>query len=133
MEGDLFLWLLAFFLLIALLGLMVYQLMCLVDLEFDYINPYDSASQINRVILPEFIIQGILSLSFLLSGHWVMFLICSPYLYYSVRLYMLKQHLIDVTEIFNLLKREKKRRLFKLLYLFIVLVSTIFGYYIWTL
>ena len=28
----------------------ILQLMCLADLEFDYINPYDSASRINFVI-----------------------------------------------------------------------------------
>lgn len=35
--------------------------MCLADLEFDYINPYDFSSQINTVVLPEYIIQGFLS------------------------------------------------------------------------
>ena len=33
------------------------QLMCLADLEFDYTNPYDSASRINQMVLPEFITQ----------------------------------------------------------------------------
>ncbi|KAL4555068.1 hypothetical protein LXL04_037679 [Taraxacum kok-saghyz] len=40
-------WLLFFFIHIALLVVVVYQLICLADLEFDYINPYDSASRIN--------------------------------------------------------------------------------------
>ncbi|MQL83960.1 hypothetical protein Taro_016455 [Colocasia esculenta] len=60
------------------------QLMCLADLEFDYINPYDSAARINAVVLPEFILQGVLSLLFLLTGHWLMFLFCLPFLYYNV-------------------------------------------------
>lgn len=62
------------------------QLMCLADLEFDYINPYDSASRINYVVLPEFVLQGVLSLLFLLSGHWFMFLFSTPVLYYNVKL-----------------------------------------------
>lgn len=62
------------------------QLMCLADLEFDYINPYDSSSRINRVILPEFISQGVLCLFYLATGHWCMSLFCVPYLYYNVRL-----------------------------------------------
>lgn len=62
------------------------QLMCLADLEFDYINPYDSSRRINKVILPEFITQGVLCAFFLLSGHWVMTLLCGPYLYYNVKL-----------------------------------------------
>lgn len=62
------------------------QLMCLADLEFDYINPYDSASRINKVVLPEFITQGVLCVLFLVTGHWFMSLLCIPYLYYNVRL-----------------------------------------------
>ncbi|XXG67340.1 hypothetical protein AAC387_Pa06g0710 [Persea americana] len=126
MVGDLFIWLLSFFALIALLGLVVYQLMCLADLEFDYINPYDSASRINSVVMPEFVTQGVLCLLFLLSGHWVMFLLCAPNLYYNVRMYLQRQHLIDVTEIFNLLNWEKKQRLFKLVYLVVLLFLSIF-------
>ncbi|KAJ0088600.1 hypothetical protein Patl1_33276 [Pistacia atlantica] len=83
---NLYVWLLSFFLLIALLILIVYQLMCLADLEFDYINPYDSSSRINQVILPEFVTQGVLFVFFLITGHWVMALLCAPYLYYNVRL-----------------------------------------------
>eukprot|EP00262_Sarcandra_glabra_P020726 TRINITY_DN8407_c0_g1_i1.p1 TRINITY_DN8407_c0_g1~~TRINITY_DN8407_c0_g1_i1.p1 ORF type:complete len:137 (-),score=15.52 TRINITY_DN8407_c0_g1_i1:417-827(-) len=131
MEGDLFLWLFSFFLLIALLGLVVYQLMCLADLEFDYINPYDSASRINSVVLPEFFIQGALCLLFLLTGHWLMFLLCAPNLYYNARQYTRRQHLVDVTEIFNLLNREKKHRILKLAYLIILLFLSIF-WMIWS-
>ncbi|RYR61410.1 hypothetical protein S245_013573 [Arachis hypogaea] len=85
----------------------------LVDLEFDYINPYDSTSRINQVILPEFIIQGIFCVTNLLAGHWVIFLIGLPCMYYNVRLYIKKEHLADVTEIYNKLNWEKKMRLFK--------------------
>ena len=62
------------------------QVMCLADLEFDYINPYDSASQINKVVLPEFIAQGVLCCIYLVTGHWIMCLLCTPYLYYNVKL-----------------------------------------------
>ncbi|XP_059599323.1 protein cornichon homolog 4 isoform X1 [Vitis vinifera] len=126
--GDLFAWIFSFFILIALLVLVVYQLMCLADLEFDYINPYDSASRINKVVLPEFITQGVLCLFYSLTGHWFMSLLCGPYLYYNVRLYQRRQHLIDVTEIFNLLNWEKKQRLFKLGYLIFLLFLSIFWY-----
>ncbi|RRT74284.1 hypothetical protein BHE74_00025930 [Ensete ventricosum] len=106
--------------------------MCLADLEFDYINPYDSASRINKVIYPEFVLQGALCLLFLLSGNWLMLLLCVPYLYYNVRLYQQRQHLIDVTEIFNQLNREKKRRLFKLVTLVTLLFLTLF-WMIWSI
>ncbi|XP_047955592.1 protein cornichon homolog 4-like [Salvia hispanica] len=119
-------WLLFFFILIALLVMIVFQLMCLADLEFDYINPYDSASRINRVVLPEFITQGVLCFLFLVTGHWFMSLLCVPYLYYNVRLYQRRQHLVDVTEIFNLLNWEKKERLFKLGYIILLLFMCLF-------
>lgn len=124
--GDLYTWLIAFFILIALLIIIVYQLMCLADLEFDYINPYDSSSRINKVIIPEFAVQGALCLFYLFTGHWVMSLLCAPYLYYNVTLYQRKQHLVDVTEIFNLLHWEKKQRLFKLGYLVVLLFFSLF-------
>lgn len=130
--GDLVAWLMSFFLLIALLGIIVYQLMCLADLEFDYINPYDSASRINNVVLPEFVVQGIFCCVHLLSRHWFMFLLCLPYLYYNVRLYTRRQHLVDVTEIFNQLHWEKKQRLYKLVYLVILLFLSIF-WMIWSI
>ncbi|KAK6158058.1 hypothetical protein DH2020_005372 [Rehmannia glutinosa] len=124
--GDVLAWLLFFFILIALLVMIVFQLMCLADLEFDYINPYDSASRINKVVLPEFITEGVLCFLFLVTGHWVMSLLCVPYLYYNVRLYLQRQHLVDVTEIFNLLNWEKKQRLFKLGYIVLLLFMCLF-------
>ncbi|XP_039010653.1 protein cornichon homolog 4-like [Hibiscus syriacus] len=124
--GDIFIWLISFFILIALVVLLIYQLTCLADLEFDYINPYDSSSRINKVFLPEFFLQGFLCLFYLLTGHWIMSLLCTPYLYYNVRLYTSKQHLVDVTEIFNLLQREKNQRYYKLAYLVILLFLSLF-------
>ncbi|KAK9716471.1 hypothetical protein RND81_06G235800 [Saponaria officinalis] len=128
---GLFGWLISFFVLIALLVLVVYQLMCLADLEFDYINPYDSATRINQVIIPEFVVQGGLCFFFLITGHWFMALLSVPYLYYNVKSYMDNKHLVDVTEIFNLLSWEKKKRLFKLGYLLSILFLSLF-WMIWT-
>ncbi|GMJ04820.1 hypothetical protein like AT1G12390 [Hibiscus trionum] len=124
--GDIFIWLISFFILIALVVLLIYQLTCLADLEFDFINPYDSSSRINKVVLPEFFLQGFLCLFYLLTGHWVMSLLCTPYSYYNIRLYTSKQHLVDVTEIFNLLQREKNQRHYKLAYLVLLLFLSLF-------
>ncbi|XP_052211263.1 protein cornichon homolog 4-like [Diospyros lotus] len=130
--ADLFAWLLSFFFVIGVLGIILFQLMCLVDLESDYVNPYDSASRINKAVMPEFITHGSLCLLHLITGHWFMFLICLPYSYYNFRLYSRKRHLVDVTEIFNQLPWEKKLRIFKLVYLVIVLCVSIF-WMIWTI
>lgn len=42
--------------------------------------------------------------------------------------YLRRQHLVDVTEIFNMLNWEKKQRLFKLAYLVFLLFLSIFWY-----
>ncbi|PSS11814.1 Protein cornichon like [Actinidia chinensis var. chinensis] len=130
--ADLFAWLLSFFLLIAIVGIILYQLMCLADLEFDYINPYDSASRINKAVIPEFVTQGSLCLLHLVTGHWFMFLFCVPHSYYNFTLYTKKRHLVDVTEIFNQLPWEKKQRIYKLVYLVFLLCASIFGM-IWSI
>jgi len=126
-----FVWLTAFFLVVSLIVLVIYQLMCLADLEFDYINPFDSSSRINKVVMPEFVLQALLSVLFLLSGHWAMFLLSVPMVYYNYTLYQRRQHLVDVTEIFNQLGREKKRRLFKIVSLIILLFLSLF-WMIWS-
>lgn len=108
------LWLLSFFSVAAALGFLIYQLMCLSDLELDYINPFDSAASINKFALPEFIIQGSLCALYFLTGHWLMGLINAPMTFYNANLYLKRQHLIDVTEIFSVIGKEKKYRLFKL-------------------
>ncbi|KAH6779777.1 Cornichon family protein [Perilla frutescens var. hirtella] len=130
--ADLFAWLISFFLVIAIIGIILYQLMSLADLEYDYINPYDSASRINKAVLPEFVAEGVLCLLHLITGHWVMFLLCLPYAYYNITLYTRRQHFVDVTEIFNQLSWEKKVRLCKLGYLVILVAMTIF-WMIWTI
>ncbi|KAA8515942.1 hypothetical protein F0562_019121 [Nyssa sinensis] len=130
--ADLFAWLLSFFILVGVLGILLYQLMCLADLEFDYINPYDSALRINKVVLPEFVTQGTLCFLHLVTGHWLMFLLCLPYLYYNMRLYTRRRHLVDVTEIFNQLPWEKRLRIYKLVYLIAILCLSIF-WMIWSI
>ncbi|GMN43068.1 hypothetical protein TIFTF001_012282 [Ficus carica] len=102
------------------------QLVCLVDLEYDYINPYDSASRINRAVLPEFITQGVLCFFLLITGHWAVLLLSLPYLYYNVTQYMQGKHLVDVTEIYRQLNPEKKKRFFKMAYLVILFIFSLF-------
>ncbi|XP_010534348.1 PREDICTED: protein cornichon homolog 1 [Tarenaya hassleriana] len=125
MAWDLFLWVLSFFISLALVASVFYQMICLTDLEADYLNPFETATRINRVILPEFVLQGALSCLFLVTWHWVFFLVAVPVTCYHALLYMDRRHLIDVTEVFRGLSYEKKLRYFKLgfyLALFIMVV-----------
>ncbi|XP_031488140.1 protein cornichon homolog 1-like isoform X1 [Nymphaea colorata] len=114
MAWEVIFWLLCFAVSIVLLGILVYQLISLSDLEFDYINPYDSSSRINTWVIPEFVIQGVLSALFLVTWRWFMLILTAPITYYHLTLYMKRRHLIDVTEIFRLLNVEKKYRMVKL-------------------
>ncbi|XP_062157381.1 protein cornichon homolog 4-like [Alnus glutinosa] len=124
--GGLWFWLLSFIVLVGLLCTIGFQLMSLVDLEFDYINPYDSASRINMVVVPEFVAQGVLCFFYLVTGNWIMFLFSLPYMCYNVRLYMQRKHLVDVTEIYNQLRWEKRQRFFKIAYLLFLFFLSLF-------
>ncbi|CAM8960895.1 unnamed protein product [Rhodiola kirilowii] len=116
MAWDLILWLIVFCINIALLASTLYQIICLSDLESDYLNPYESSSRINALILPEYLVQAGLCALFLLTWHWFMFLLTLPPTYYNFMLYTKKQHLVDVTEIFRTLNGEKKYRIVKLVF-----------------
>ncbi|KAI4387143.1 hypothetical protein MLD38_004994 [Melastoma candidum] len=111
---------------VALFASSFYQILILSDLEADYINMYEAASSINRLILPEFALQAFLSMLLLLTGHWFMFLVSIPITCYHIMLYIKRQHLIDVTEIFRVLGAEKKYRLVKLGLLAIFFIMVIF-------
>ncbi|KAH9624891.1 hypothetical protein KSS87_016994 [Heliosperma pusillum] len=126
MYWDLILWIIALVSNIALLAILLYQIICLSDLEADYMNPYDSSSKINSLVVPEFILQGVFCALFLVTGHRFMFLVTLPLLVYHARLFSRGAHLLDVTEIFRALSHEKKYRVIKLgvylCFIFLVIV-----------
>ncbi|KAJ9548435.1 hypothetical protein OSB04_020978 [Centaurea solstitialis] len=68
-------------------------IVCLSDLEADYMNPYDSSSRINAVVIPEMLLHGVCCALFLFTGHWF--------------IYSKKRHLIDVTEAFRFIDGER--------------------------
>ncbi|XP_062167270.1 protein cornichon homolog 1 [Alnus glutinosa] len=111
---ELILWAICFLIDLALLASTFYQILILTDLESDYINIYDTASRINYIVVPEFIVQGVLCAIFLVTWHWFMFLMTVPLTCYHVMLFLKQQHLFDVTEAFRFLSAEKKFRLIKL-------------------
>ncbi|GMH20125.1 hypothetical protein Nepgr_021966 [Nepenthes gracilis] len=133
MDWDLILWLIAIVSNISLLVLLIYQIICLSDLEADYMNPYESSANINAMVIPEFLVQGAFCALFLFTGHWFMFLITLPIACYHVRLFIKREHLVDVTEIFRALSSEKKFRLIKLaaylLFFFLVIVRLVIAIY----
>ncbi|KAM3355810.1 protein cornichon 1 [Capsicum galapagoense] len=129
MAWEPILWLIFLVINIALISLVIYQIVCLTDLEADYMNPYESSSRINSVVLKEYILHGAFCILFLITGHWFISLLTFLPAYYNVRKFLSRQHLIDVTEVFRFIQSEKKIRIFKLgfyLVLFVlVLVSLV--------
>ncbi|KAL2320820.1 hypothetical protein Fmac_029789 [Flemingia macrophylla] len=111
---------------VAFLASAFYQVLVLSDLEADFVNPYDASSRINYFIVPEFIGQGLLCALCLFTGHWIMFLLTVPVTCYHAMLYMRRQHLIDVTEVFRVLNAEKKFRIAKLAYYLTIIIITVF-------
>ncbi|XP_039021388.1 protein cornichon homolog 4-like [Hibiscus syriacus] len=92
-----------FFVLIALLAIIGYQLMCLADLEFDYTDPYyDSASRINKAAVPEFVVQAVFCVVCLWTGQVFLCFMSLPYLRYNIKLYRTKKHLVDVNDLYDL-------------------------------
>ncbi|EPS73163.1 hypothetical protein M569_01596, partial [Genlisea aurea] len=108
------LWLIFLILNLALVGLNFYQFLSFSDLEADYLNPYELSSRINHVIVPEYLLHGAFCILFLMTGHWLMFLLVLPPSYYNLKRYMKGQHLVDVTEVFKAVMAEKRARLIKL-------------------
>jgi len=126
MSMVMFVWFSSFFLVALLLAFLVYQLMCLSDLEFDYINTFDTTFRINRFVIPEFALHGVLCLVLLIGGYWFLFLLNVPLMYYHARLYSRKEHLVDVTEVFNHLDYEKNFRLVKLVWYLLLFFVVIY-------
>eukprot|EP00271_Cylindrocystis_brebissonii_P021388 TRINITY_DN7579_c0_g2_i2.p1 TRINITY_DN7579_c0_g2~~TRINITY_DN7579_c0_g2_i2.p1 ORF type:complete len:142 (+),score=30.84 TRINITY_DN7579_c0_g2_i2:440-865(+) len=136
MSWPFLLWLISFLVVAALLGIVMYMLICLSDLENDFINPHDSTLRINKFLLPEMVLQGSLTALYLVTGRWFMFLFNVPLLLFHLRLYLRKEYLVDVTEVFNQLPYEKKLRLVKLFFYLAFFVLVIYsspicpGYYL---
>jgi hypothetical protein len=125
MAWDPIFWVIFFIINVLLIASNLYQIVCLSDLEADYLNPYESSARINQVIVPEMALNAVFCALFLLTGHWFMFLITLPITCYSFILFMKRQHLIDVTEVFRFLNPEKKYRIIKLgfyLLLFVIVI-----------
>ncbi|XP_044504675.1 protein cornichon homolog 1-like isoform X1 [Mangifera indica] len=124
---SLLFWLLMFVMNLAFIVSSFYQLLCLVDLEGDQMNPFEASASINFWVVKEFLLYGVFSVLLLVTGHWLIFLITLPLAGYHALLYMKRQHLIDVTEVFRNLKVEKNLRLFKLGFYVVFFVIVVFN------
>ncbi|XP_061954956.1 protein cornichon homolog 1-like isoform X1 [Populus nigra] len=111
---NLIFWIICLLINSGLLAIVFYALLCLTDLEVDQMDPFVATANINRWILLEFALQAALSILLLFTGHWILFLAAVPLTCYHAMLFIRRQHLIDVTEVFRNLNTDKKRRMIKL-------------------
>ena len=103
-------WLALFVFLGADLGMNMYMLVCLTDLQNDFMNPHDTANRINKLVVPEVLFHAVVMLVLVMMRRWGLVLVNVPMVLFSFRMYSRKEIYVDVTEIFNVLDREKKRR-----------------------
>ncbi|KAK7005377.1 Protein cornichon 4 [Halocaridina rubra] len=72
----------------ALLFLLVYYVITLSDLECDYLNAQQCCYRLNIWVIPKLVAHLLLSVVFLLSGHYYLFLASVPLAIYIIREYM---------------------------------------------
>lgn len=114
MVWVVFVYFLAFVIEAALMGLMMFQLIKLADLENDFINPHDASNSLNNVVLPEFGLQAFMTALMMLTGRWFIGVIHLGILIFNVRQVVLTKHYVDVTEVFRDLSTQKIIRNIKL-------------------
>mmetsp|Transcript_22082 Transcript_22082/g.61296 ORF Transcript_22082/g.61296 Transcript_22082/m.61296 type:complete len:158 (-) Transcript_22082:335-808(-) len=107
-------WLICFILQAGLLGMVMYTLICLSDLENDFINPHDSTTRVNRWVVPELVAQALLTCILMFTGKWFVGLFHVGVFVFHIRCYVRQEQYADVTEIFKQLPEQKSRRIYKL-------------------
>ncbi len=76
--------------------------------------------------MPEYLGQGVITLVLLLTGKWVAGLLSLGLTAYHIRAYMQKEHVVDVTEVFRQIPRQKMIRIVKLVIYLVSFVYFIF-------
>jgi len=126
MTWDFLLYLLCFFLQAALLGVVMYGLICISDLENDFTNPHDASDTLNKWALPEFVVQSAMVGLLLVSGKWVTGGIHLCMSIFNWREFLRGDHRIDATDAFQKVPYQKKLRLGKLVFYLVSFVLLIY-------
>ncbi|GMH44978.1 hypothetical protein BSKO_12935 [Bryopsis sp. KO-2023] len=125
MTLDLVVWLLAMFMQSGLLGMTMYTLICLTDLENDYINPHDASARVNKWVIPEVVLQCTFAGILLVGGKWIAGMLPLGLAAWCIRSFTKGTAYTDVTEIFKQVSEEKKNRFIKLgvhLFMFVLTI-----------
>ena len=103
-------WLSLFLFVFGLLGINMYTLLVLADLEHDYINPHDATRRVNATVLPECYVIAAVLIMLLFSGNISFCIMMMPIAIFKLYKYKHQTIRLDVTEIFNVIPLEKKQR-----------------------
>lgn len=114
MSGESFLFIFSVVLNAINLFLQVFFTIMYSDLECDYINPIELCNKLNKYIVPEAALHGFLTILFLINGYWFTFLLNLPLLAFNAKKILENNHLLDATEIFRTLNKQKKESFIKL-------------------
>ncbi|KAL3144333.1 hypothetical protein ABBQ32_004093 [Trebouxia sp. C0010 RCD-2024] len=118
-------WLLAFLAQAGLLGIVMYSLISLSDLENDFVNPHDASAALNKWVPVEYILNAALAAFLLVCGKWIAAAIHTCVSLWNLRTYLQRDHAVDVTEIFRQLPKQKMMRMIKLvifLFAFVLII-----------
>lgn len=84
------------------------------DLECDYLNPIELCNKLNKFIVPKAAAHAIFSTVLLLHGYWFAFLLNLPLILFNADKLYKNNYLLDATEIFRTLGKNKKESFIKL-------------------
>eukprot|EP01111_Echinosteliopsis_oligospora_P004512 TRINITY_DN1739_c0_g1_i1.p1 TRINITY_DN1739_c0_g1~~TRINITY_DN1739_c0_g1_i1.p1 ORF type:complete len:150 (-),score=13.53 TRINITY_DN1739_c0_g1_i1:78-527(-) len=114
MDWTLIYWLFLLALTAFLIFTAVFYLISYTDLECDYVNPIDLSRRINTLIIPEMATHIVLTVMLLSSGHWLDFLLNVPLVIWNIMSVMNRTYMVDATQIFRILSKQKKIGFIKL-------------------
>eukprot|EP01026_Neomeris_dumetosa_P057879 TRINITY_DN5351_c0_g2_i1.p1 TRINITY_DN5351_c0_g2~~TRINITY_DN5351_c0_g2_i1.p1 ORF type:complete len:158 (+),score=5.03 TRINITY_DN5351_c0_g2_i1:147-620(+) len=100
----------AFILQILLIAICMYVLICLTDLEQDFLNPQDCAKRVNDFMYPELGLLVALVLELAVTGKFILSIIIGLVLGYQGRSWWRRELFLDQMEIFNQCIFEKRKR-----------------------
>ncbi|EFA80847.1 hypothetical protein PPL_06435 [Heterostelium album PN500] len=117
----------------VLLAIVVYELLLLTDLEGNDINSIEFCKKYNKFIMPEYIVQAVFTVWFLVTFRFVLFLLNAPVLYYHFQRYQTRTHKNDPTKVYSHTSKMGNHLMLKLVFymvmFFIYLFVLLFNFF----
>ncbi|OQS02542.1 hypothetical protein THRCLA_21398 [Thraustotheca clavata] len=109
---------LSFIMIIGLTFINGFWLITLDELELDHLNPADVCKRLNKVVIPEMVVHGLLLFACLVGWAPVVLILNIPVAIWHGKKYMQNQHFLDPTEIlrFKNLKASRNEAIAKTIF-----------------